>query len=110
MGPSHTKFSRNWNNKLDCNYFTTIRLYNPKKYEVGSVHEIWLNDVQIGRAQVVDQQMRTPQTLTETEAMLDAAMLKAELLKMLCRMYKRPEGAMLSLSFVTFKMVQRYEK
>lgn len=25
-------FSKNWNNKLDCKVFTTLRLHNPNKY------------------------------------------------------------------------------
>lgn len=29
-------FSYNWNNKLDCGAFTTIRLYNPNKHFVGN--------------------------------------------------------------------------
>lgn len=27
------KFSKNWNNKLDCDYFTTIRLYTKNKHQ-----------------------------------------------------------------------------
>jgi hypothetical protein len=27
------RFAKNWNNKLDCNYFTTIRLYTDEKYK-----------------------------------------------------------------------------
>lgn len=36
------KFSYNWNNKLDSNYFTTIRRYNPDKYHLGAVHSVML--------------------------------------------------------------------
>lgn len=32
-------FSYNWNNKLDCKYFTTLRLRN-SKYKVGLKYEI----------------------------------------------------------------------
>jgi hypothetical protein len=35
-----TPFSKNWNGKLWCDYLTTIRLLNPAKYKVGSIH--WL--------------------------------------------------------------------
>ena len=27
-------FSHDWNNKLQCRYFTTIRIHNPTKYQV----------------------------------------------------------------------------
>lgn len=33
-------FSYNWNNKLDCKAFTTIRLHNPYKYRVGSFYRV----------------------------------------------------------------------
>ncbi len=36
------KFSHNWNNKLDSNYFTTIRRYNPDKYYPDAVHSVML--------------------------------------------------------------------
>jgi hypothetical protein len=32
MNNPKIKFIKNWNNKLNCNYFTTIRLYNNKKF------------------------------------------------------------------------------
>jgi hypothetical protein len=38
-----TAFTRNWNGKLDCHVFTTLRLPS-RKYKVGDVHEIWLNN------------------------------------------------------------------
>lgn len=31
------KFSYNWNNKLDCNYFTTLRL---SEFTVGELYEV----------------------------------------------------------------------
>lgn len=111
---NHTTFSLNWNGKLNCTYFTTVRLLNPKKYEVGSIHEIWLEPkgqpkIQVGKAQVIVHQHRTTETLTDTECYLDAGYDRANLNRMLWNMYKRPVGAVLSLSFVTFKMVERYE-
>lgn len=38
--PTETlKFSQNWNNKLACRYYTTIRLNNTK-YEAGKIYEV----------------------------------------------------------------------
>lgn len=34
------KFSTNWNNKLNCTAFTTLRPANPGKYAVGDKYEI----------------------------------------------------------------------
>ena len=35
MEPLEIEFSQNWNNKLDCNAFTTIRMWNPAKHIPG---------------------------------------------------------------------------
>lgn len=35
-------FSTNWNNKLDCMAFTTIRLRNSNKYQIGKEYKIIL--------------------------------------------------------------------
>lgn len=35
-------FSYNWNNKLDCRAFTTIRLFNPGKHVVGARFRVML--------------------------------------------------------------------
>jgi hypothetical protein len=34
------KFSKNWNNKLNCPTFTTIRLHNTSKYVISEVYQI----------------------------------------------------------------------
>lgn len=46
----HTiNFSTNWNGKLGCQAFTTIRLYNPGKYVEGRVYRInWEGNKHIG--------------------------------------------------------------
>lgn len=38
------KFTRNWNNKLNNDYFTTIRLADVKRFYVGKTLEVILND------------------------------------------------------------------
>jgi hypothetical protein len=35
-------FSTNWNNKIDCNCFTTIRIFNPKKHFKNNNFEVYL--------------------------------------------------------------------
>lgn len=34
------RFTYNWNNKLLCKTFTSIRMYNPVKYEVGNIYRV----------------------------------------------------------------------
>ena len=42
-------FSHNWNRKLDCDVFSTIRLWNPAKHYEGKEVEIYDNSVNPGR-------------------------------------------------------------
>jgi len=39
------KFSKNWNNKLDCDVFTTIRVYNTSKYAKMGIYKIERTDI-----------------------------------------------------------------
>ena len=41
-------FSYNWNGKLNCNTFTTIRLKNPNKFTEGKILKVYLNKVLFG--------------------------------------------------------------
>lgn len=41
-------FSQNWNNKLDCDIFTTIRIYDPSKHYIGAEYTItWAHGKEI---------------------------------------------------------------
>lgn len=44
-------FSYNWNNKLNCNYFTTLRLSDA--HSVGSKYAICLKGKQIGTGEIM---------------------------------------------------------
>lgn len=46
------KFSYNWNNKLHCTYFTTLRLRNDRKYQKGRDYRITLKGATIGEATI----------------------------------------------------------
>lgn len=39
----HIRFSYNWNNKLNCKAFTTIRLHSPERYFLGAKFNVYLN-------------------------------------------------------------------
>lgn len=41
-------FSQNWNNKLDCDVFTSIRIYDPSKHLIGEEYTItWTHGKEI---------------------------------------------------------------
>lgn len=109
---SNLKFSTNWNNKLHCKAFTTLRAYDPAKYAIGTKHDIWLADeagqfVRLGTATVIAHQHRTTDTLTEAEAMLDTGYDLAYTQRILRNLFKRPDHALLTLSYVTLVYTQK---
>lgn len=46
-------FSYNWNNKLSGNFYTTLRLANPK-YQVGKTFQVRLKGKELHKVQVAD--------------------------------------------------------
>lgn len=47
------KFTTNWNNKLSCSAFTSLRLHNPTKFIVGREFSVMLNGRKMGTATLV---------------------------------------------------------
>lgn len=112
------KFSTNWNNKLDCKVFTTIRLFNDK-YLQGSEHEILLKNkegkVEIngtryqlkGRA-IVRLSYKIPVgKLSQGVCLIDTGYSFVQVRKMLSTMYKNRvenfnDDTMMSLVFLEY--------
>lgn len=64
-------FTYNWNNKLNCRNFTTIRLHNPKKYYKGASLRITLQGRHKGYARIVDVKQFTLNQLNDYVSLLD---------------------------------------
>jgi len=83
------KFSYNWNNKLDCKAFTTLRLSN--KYFIGDELEVILNKKVLYNATIIDKKTFKMKDITDWVAYIDTGYDKNECTKILERMYsKRP--------------------
>lgn len=48
------EFTTNWNNKLNCECFTTFRRHDPTRYVHNAVYNIYLKGVFKGKAKLVD--------------------------------------------------------
>jgi len=81
-------FSYNWNNKLSCPCFTTIRLINLKKYVVGETYEIVLNKKPISLCEIVEIRNFYLASLNEFVARIDTGYSKAECERIIRSMYK----------------------
>ena len=95
-------FSYNWNNKLHCNFFTTIRALNPNKYRAGVQHEVLLKDDCLGIAEIVSVKAIYGRDINEYIAGLDTGYSVDETLKILSRMYKCDVSAK-QFSFVLYR-------
>lgn len=87
-------FSNNWNNKLDCRCFTTIRSANDMKYQLGARKIIQLRnrkgelEKNYGEAEIVYIRKLKANDITEPMARLDTGYSRKDTIGILHRMYK----------------------
>jgi len=80
------KFSYNWNNKLNCNFFTTIRKVNPL-HKVGEIYDIYVNETSFFKAKIIHMYSTHVSGLTECQCLHDTGYPKAETRAMLAKMH-----------------------
>lgn len=86
-------FSYNWNNKLQCHRFTTIRAANPAKYKIGNVYDIKYKD-QCFQAQIIDIRTISLDQINEFIGGVDTGYSAEEAKTILRRMYKDKADSM----------------
>ena len=72
-------FNENWNGKLNCQCFTTIRLHNPIKNCVGAIKQIYLKDRYKGDAKIMHVSRIPLDQINLPMAKLDSGLLPDEL-------------------------------
>lgn len=83
------EFTTNWNNKLDCKCFTTIRIYNPMKHFTSNKFEIYLKRKYKSKVEVLNIGVIKIQNLTDYICYLDTGYSRAETIELLRKMYPR---------------------
>lgn len=84
------RFSHNWNNKLSCRCFTTIRLKSDK-YQVGELYNISLKSGVVqnhGMARILEIRSIRSHQVNEFMARIDSGLPRNKLLDVLYTMYK----------------------
>jgi isoleucyl-tRNA synthetase len=94
------KFSYNWNNKLDCHAFTTIRLRNDLKYSFGKIFDIAFQDKPNGSAVVLEVKHFYLHQLTEFMARVDTGYSKEQCDNVIRTMYPKVDFTNQQLSFI----------
>ena len=105
------KFSKNWNDKLRCDYWTTIRLYTREKaiYYTGNIEQdfnVVINGRKYCEARLVGVCFTALCTIPEHLTYTDAAMNRQDFTKLMAQMYsKKPEWKERDTKFIilTFK-------
>lgn len=82
-------FSYNWNNKLNCDCFTTIRLHYPGRFVKGSEYEITLNNQFISKATCVDCKQLGIEKLNEWVSAIDTGYTQQETIDIIKKMYPK---------------------
>lgn len=80
-------FSYNWNSKLYCSAFTTIRVKNDKKYRIGKVYQIKLADKHQKHAKIIAIQYFLLKNINEFMCQIDTGYSRAETINILTKMY-----------------------
>lgn len=83
------KFSYNWNRKLDCRAFTTIRIYNSAKHYRGQGVRIVLNNQYIGEGLIYDVKLFYLHQMNEYMAWIDTGYSVQEAQNIIRRMYPK---------------------
>ena len=81
-------FSYNWNSKLRCRNFTTLRLRNDGKYHKGARFEVSMQGYPKGKAKVVDVKIIKLDQINEWIARLDTGYSAQETKDIIKKMYK----------------------
>lgn len=81
-------FETNWNNKLYCKYFTTLRLYNPAFYFTGKNFEIYYKKEFLGIARIDDIRVTNLEKLNPFVCGLDTGYSVEETKNIFRKMYK----------------------
>ncbi len=80
-------FSENWNNKLNCTAFTTIRKAREKYYQLNHSYQINLNRKRIGKARLIKIRIITLHTVNEYVSRLDTGLSTDEFRKLMIELY-----------------------
>ncbi len=101
----NVKFNKNWNNKLYCMSFSTVRLSSSTKFKEGEIYRIWENDISKGTATLMCINEFLLANISPAMCLLDTNYEKDEYTKMFKKMYqkKRIDFSKKKLMFLVFK-------
>lgn len=103
MSLTRIDFSHNWNHKLDCDYYTSIRIRNDEKYVVGNYYEVFFKKDKHHESQLVDVRHMFITQLNEFIAGLDTGYSLEECKNILLKMYPNVDFNNKQITLLLFK-------
>lgn len=102
--PTIIKFSTNWNNKLSCDYFTTIRLASPK-YQVDKIYIIELKGKALKHVRMIEGRIITMAQMNEWVTRLDTGYDCKKFYDLFNRMYPNTDWTTQRLVLCLFETI-----
>ena len=99
-------FSFNWNKKLDCDAFTTIRLFQPEKYCIGEQYEIQLKKEKQFEGVIIDVKKFMLKDLNNFVAYIDTGYSKENCQSIITKMYAKVDFNTQALSLILIHKVK----
>lgn len=93
-------FSYNWNNKLDCKAFTTIRIYNPKKHYAGNKVTCTMHRQEVCTGIIVDVKPFLLSQLNPFMSYLDTGYSVQDCTNLILKMYPKIDFKVKKLAFI----------
>ena len=106
MSNTTINFSTNWNNKLACKCFTTLRLKNCKKYIIGKTYDIHLQRKFLKNAMIEDIKTIKFNDINEFIGMLDTGYSAHETKEIIKKMYAKVNLETQPFYFILLKTVK----
>jgi|JFJP01.1.fsa_nt_gi hypothetical protein len=94
MEQSAISFTHNYNNKLACEVFTTVRIENPKKFKPNQLYEILLTNsnkgepISQGKARILLIQPFLLDKVSEGIALIDTGLTRSKFIELVRTIYK----------------------
>jgi len=104
------KFSYNWNKKLDCDAFTTIRLYNLHKHYKGQSVRVLLKDQFLFEGIIWEVSTFMLDQMNEFVALIDTGYTLEEAKQIIRRMYPSVNFQKQRLAFILVKKNKQDKK
>lgn len=106
MQQNQINFSYNWNKKLDCNAFTTLRISNQGKYQLGNEYNICLKGKLLSVAKITAIKTMFPESFTEYVARLDTGYSVLECIEIIRKMYPKIDVMKTKFDFILLVKVK----